>query len=156
MALLRETAFLRAFGMLKIPMIFFLSPTVVELGERRTVVRVPLTFRSRNHLGSMYFGALCTGADCAGGLLAMRYIRESGNRLSLVFKDFKAEFLKRPTTDVHFVCEDGRKVAALVRKAAATGERQTTPIRIVAFAAGDASEREPLARFTLGLSLKRR
>jgi acyl-coenzyme A thioesterase PaaI-like protein len=155
MALLRETAYLRAFGMFKIPMIFFLSPTVLELSEKRSVVKIPLTFRSKNHLGSMYFGALCTGADCAGGLLAVKHIRESGRNVSFVFKDFKAEFLKRPECDVHFVCDDGKKAAALVKKVIETGERHHTPLHIEARSPDDPEGAEPFARFTLNLSLKR-
>ncbi len=34
-------------------------------------IRIPLGWRTRNHLGSMYFGALATGADLVGGLLVM-------------------------------------------------------------------------------------
>ena len=74
MALFRETAFLRIFGVFKIPLIFFVKPTVVELTDNRAVVKIPCTYRTKNHLGSMYFGVLCTGADLAGGIMAMRLI----------------------------------------------------------------------------------
>src|SRR5262245_29826808 len=63
---------LRWWTFLRVPMAFFLSPSVVEASARRVVIRIPLTWRSKNHLGSMYFGALCVGADLAGGLLALR------------------------------------------------------------------------------------
>ena len=149
--MLRETLLLRAFGLFKIPMIFFVRPSVVELNDRRVVVKVPLRYRTKNHLGSMYFGVLCTGADCAGGLMAMRLLEPYGKRGSLVFKDFQAVFLKRPTQDVQFLCEDGDLVAELVRKAAASGKREEAPVRVVA---SIASEPEPVARFTLTLSLK--
>jgi len=55
----------------------------------------------------MYFGVLAVGADVTGGFLAMRYIQASTSKIALIFKDFKAEFLKRAEGDVHFVCEDG-------------------------------------------------
>ncbi|HTL11154.1 MAG TPA: DUF4442 domain-containing protein, partial [Bdellovibrionota bacterium] len=94
--MLKETLYLRAFGLIKIPMLWYLRPSVVELTDDRCVVKIPLRRRAKNHLNSMYFGALAAGADCAGGLMAMRLIRADGNRASLVFKDFHAEFLKRP------------------------------------------------------------
>src|SRR4051812_37497364 len=103
---LRETLVLRSFGFFKIPLLFFVSPSVVELTDEKCVVKIPLNRRTRNHLGSMYFGTLAIGADCAGGLIAMRLIQAEKAKVSLVFKDFKAEFLKRPEGDVHFTSED--------------------------------------------------
>src|SRR6185312_13903005 len=123
---LKETVRLRAVGLLKIPVLFFLSPSVVELDDYRCVVRIPLTRRSKNHLGSMYFGALCAGADCAGGLIAWKLSDEAaarGKKISLIFKDFKAEFLKRAEGDVFFTCEDGQAIRQLVERVLTTGER---------------------------------
>ena len=151
----KETTQLRAFGFLKIPLLFFVSPSVLELTDKRCVVKVPLTRRSRNHLKSMYFGALCIGADCAGGLIAYRAIEDSGENVSLIFKDFKAEFLKRAEGDVHFVCETGSEIRAAVRMAILTGERQSIPVPLVALIPALFGS-EPIARFELTLSLKKR
>ena len=152
---MRETVLLRTFGFLKIPLLFFISPSVVELSDNRCVVRVPLNRRTRNHLGSVYFGVLCAGADCAGGLVAMRQIQQSGAKIDLIFKDFKAEFMKRAEGDVHFICEQGEAVKALVRKAELSGERENMPVDIFA-TVPEKTGNEPVARFTLTLSLKNR
>ncbi|HUO84299.1 MAG TPA: DUF4442 domain-containing protein [Thermoanaerobaculia bacterium] len=151
----RQTLFVRVWSFLKIPALAFIRPTVVELNERRTVVRVRLRRRTRNHLSSMYFGVLCAGADCAGGLIAMLLIRNGGNRVSLIFKDFHAEFLRRPQGDVDFVCEDGEAIAALVQRVTESGEREHIPVTVRAFVPSESRD-EPVARFTLTLSLKRR
>jgi hypothetical protein len=103
----------------------------------------------------MYFGALCAGADLAGALTAMRRIEESGRRVSLIFKDVRASFLRRAEGDVVFACEDGAAVAALVERAIATGEREELPVTILARVVDDPSA-EPAAEFVLTLSLKRR
>src|SRR5262245_28523043 len=129
-----ETLRLRLWTLAKIPLLFFLRPSVVEATAERTVVRIPLTRRSRNHLGSMYFAALCAGADLAGALTAMRRIEASGRKISLIFKDVRAEFFKRVESDAFFACDDGVAVAALVRKAIESGEREELPVRIVATA----------------------
>ena len=47
-------------------MIFYAAPRIIQLDEDGCAVKIPLGFRTKNHLGSMYFGALCVGADCAG------------------------------------------------------------------------------------------
>ncbi len=151
---LKATLSLRAFGLTRIPMILFLSPRVVQVNNQRLEICIPLTYRSRNHLGSMYFGALAVGADCASGLLAMRLIEKRKDKeITLVFKDFNAKFLKRPEGDVHFSCEMGEAIAALVERAARTGERCNLPLEVTA-TVPKVSGAEPVATFVLTLSLK--
>src|SRR4051812_28877209 len=129
--MLRETGRLWLFGLLRIPLILFVAPRVVELNGERCVIEIPLNRRTRNHLRSMYFGVLAVGADLGGGLLAQHLIdREAGGKVSLVFKDFRAQFLKRPEGATRFTCEDGAMIRELVRKAVETGERQSAPVRI--------------------------
>ena len=150
----KATLQLRAFGMWKIPLLAYVRPRVLENSLDRFVVKIPLRHRTKNHLNSMYFGALAVGADCAGGFLALEHIRASGQKISLVFKDFKAEFLKRPESDVHFTCSDRDVIAALVSKTLATGERQNAAIQVIATCPKKSAD-EPVARFTLTLSLKK-
>jgi hypothetical protein len=153
--LLRETFYLRTFGLFKIPMIFYLRPTVLELTGEHAAIRVPLSFRSKNHLGSMYFGALCIGADCAGGLLVTKHMRERGAmNVSFIFKDVSARFLKRAEGDVHFACHDGKAIRKLLDEALDSGVRVNAPLTIVATVPSKSPE--PVAEFTLTLSLKRR
>ncbi len=149
-----DTLKLRALGFLKIPMIFFVSPTVVEINDRRCVIKVPLTRRTKNHWGSMYFGALSVGADCAGGLMAWRLgdQRHKG-KVSLIFKDFRAEFLKRPEGDTYFTCEDGEAIQVAIQETMQSGERKNIPVHITATVPSKLGE-EPVARFVLTLSLK--
>ncbi len=152
---IRETVVLRTFGFLKVPMLFYVGPVVQEMTDHHCVVKVPLTRRTKNHLNSMYFGALAVGAECAGGVIAMRYIQETGSKVSLIFKDFQAEFLKRAEGDVHFTCEQTKAVKDLVYRAMETGERQNMLLHIVATVPSKLGA-EPVARFKLTLSLKRR
>ena len=152
----KETLGLRMFGWLKIPLLASVRPSVVELSDTRCVIKVPLRRWSKNHLGSMYFGALAIGADCAGGLLAMDQIKRSGGQVSLVFKSFQASFLKRPESDVYFICEDGTAIRDQVRRALESEERITGPMSIQAAVKLPDGSFEPVAEFTLELSLKRK
>ena len=153
--LFKETAHLRLLG-LKVPVLLFLGPRIIELDDAGCAVSIPLGWRSGNHLiGSMYFGALCAGADLAGGLNAARLMRTKHRNMKLVFADLRAEFLKRADGDVLFRSRDGRRIAEAVRQADDTGERVTLPVEVVA-TVPDKYADEPVARFTLGLSLKRK
>jgi hypothetical protein len=153
--LIRETLALRIWAFRKIRLISYVRPRVIDLTDERCEIVVPLSWRTRNHLRSMYFGALCTGADAAVALAALRVSRTAGSRIGVIFKDMQAEFVKRAEGDVHFACDQGTEILALIRKAEGSGERENLPVRVVA-TVPKLSGSEPVARFKLTLSVKRR
>ncbi len=143
---------IRLFGLTKVPMIWYCRPKVIEHTDEKIEIKIPLRRRTKNHLGSMYFGVLAVGADITGGFLAMDPIQESGRKIALIFKDFKADFLKRPEGDVHFMCNDGAAIKELVDKAANSTERFNYKLNIAAVVPSISSE--VVAKFELTLSLK--
>jgi len=151
-----ETFRLRSFAAMRIPMLFWCLPTVTRLDETGCAVLIRLNRRTRNHLGSMYFGALCVGVDCAGGLIAYRQIQKSGKPVSLIFKDFKAEFLKRAEGDVEFLCDQGEEIREFVERVVASSERMELTVRVQARLAKSSSPEDLLGKFELTLSLKNR
>jgi acyl-coenzyme A thioesterase PaaI-like protein len=148
----QDTLFVRYFGLTKVPLIFFVSPSVITLDQDQCVVKIPLNRRTKNHLNSMYFGVLATGADLAGGLVAMKEIADSKRKVALSFKDFHADFLKRAEGDVHFVCTQIPEIKKFVASVIQTGERMNFPVYIEAIVPSLGSE--VVAKFTLTLSLK--
>lgn len=142
---------LRVFGLFKIPVIGFVNPKLIQLDNEKCILRIKLKRRTKNHLNSMYLGVLAVGADLACGMLGLYHIQESGKSISLVFKDMKADFLKRPDQDVDFICTQGAEVKKMVENSIKTGERQSIPLKIKAKCGGDI-----VSEFTLSLSLKYR
>ncbi|SVB79268.1 uncharacterized protein METZ01_LOCUS232122, partial [marine metagenome] len=145
---------LRLFGLTKIPLIYFCRPRVVSISEDSLEVKIKLGRRTRNHLNSMYFGVLSVGADVTGGFLAFEYMRASKSRISLIFKDFHADFLKRAEGDVHFLCDEGQKIQELIRQANKTGERENMPVHIIATV--PSISQDPVVKFILTLSIKKK
>lgn len=141
------------FGMLKVPLLGYVRPRVVEASSEQVVIKITLRRRTRNHLGSMYFGVLAAGADCAGGIIAMEAIAEQNRPIAMVFKDFTAQFLKRAEGDVFFSCTEGQAIRRLVAKAAASSAREELPVRVDATVPRQFGA-EPVATFVLTLSLK--
>lgn len=148
----QDTLFVRLFGLAKVPLIFFVSPSVIQLDNDICIVKIPLNRRTKNHLNSMYFGVLATGADLAGGLVAMKEITDSKQKVALSFKDFHAEFLKRAEGDVHFICTQIPEIKKFVAEVIASGERMNFPVQIEAVVPSKGSE--VVAKFILTLSLK--
>jgi acyl-coenzyme A thioesterase PaaI-like protein len=137
-------------GKFRIPLIGYCRPKLLQLDEETAVIRIRLRRRTRNHLGSMYFGALAVGADLASGIHAFYLAESKGYRISFVFKDVKGEFLKRAESDVRFISRGGAQVAGMMEEARRSGERQHLPVQVEALNAAG----EQVALFTLTLSVK--
>lgn len=149
----RSTLEIRSFGLTKVPLILYCMPTVLRLDDEACAVRIPLNWRTRNHYKSMYFGVLAVGADVAGGFLAMHHTHKSDKPVGLLFKDFKADFLKRPEADVVFSSTDGPAMAELVKQAVETGKRVNGITNVTATTPSLTGD-EPVAKFALTVSLK--
>jgi acyl-coenzyme A thioesterase PaaI-like protein len=149
---LKTNRLIRLFGVTKVPMIWYCRPKVIEHNDEKIEIQIPLKRRTKNHLGSMYFGVLAVGADITGGFLAMDPIQDSGRNIALIFKDFKADFLKRPEGDVHFICKDGLAIKELVDKVTHSTERHNYKLNIEAIVPSISTE--VVAKFELTLSLK--
>ena len=148
----KTTRLIQLFGITKVPMIWYCRPKVIEHTDEKIEIKIPLKRKTKNHLGSMYFGVLAVGADITGGFLAMDPIQESGRKINLIFKDFKADFLKRPEGDVHFTCNDGPAVKELVDRVSKSSDRHNFKLSIEATVPSISSE--VVAKFELTLSLK--
>ena len=145
--------FLWIFSRFKVPLIGYLRPRLIKLNTTEIVICLPLTRRSRNHLHSMYFGALSVGADLAGGLHGFYHAEQKKCKISLVFKSFQAKFIHRPESDVYFVCTEGEIVESMIEQTKKTGERVTQPIHVRAYT-DYPSLTEEVADFILELSVK--
>lgn len=120
---LKMTALINGMSWAKLPLLAFISPRVIKCTGPQSIVQVGLGFRTRNHLGVMYFGALAMGAELSIALKAVQEIQRSGQRIDFLFKNFKCEFHKRADGDVHFICDEAEKVAELIHESATSAER---------------------------------
>tara|TARA_Y100000590_G_C15645040_1_gene986495 strand:- start:486 stop:893 length:408 start_codon:yes stop_codon:yes gene_type:complete len=133
-------------------MILYCRPKVISINNSYVELKIPLRRRTKNHLNSLYFGVFAVGSDLTAGALAMRSIKKSNQKISLVFKDFHANFKMRAEGDVHFYCNEGEKIDTLVKKTVSSGSRENETINI--FAKVPSVSNEIVAEFTETLSLK--
>ena len=151
--LTRFKFFIWCFGRFKVPLIGHLKPRLIKLTDQEIVIKLKLNRRSKNHLNSMYFGALAIGADLAGGLHGFYHAEQANVKLSLAFKSFQAQFLRRPESDVFFICTMGDTVREMIIESQKTGERINKPLNVSAYIQYP-QQPEEVARFILELSLK--
>ena len=121
------------FGLVKIPLIRFVRPRIIEFDEEYITIRVPLRRRNKNHLKSMYFGAFAVGADLAAGFLAFWLFKERKLKASFAFKSFKSDFLRRAMHDVYFECRATKEILKAVNEAQESKERVNKMVRVNAY-----------------------
>jgi acyl-coenzyme A thioesterase PaaI-like protein len=137
-------------GVFKIPMIGFIHPRLISIDDQSVTIKIKLRRKSKNHLNSMYFGALAVGADIAGGIHTFYYSEQSGGKISFSFKDMKADFLKRAESDVTFISDGGDIIKSMLEKSKNTGDRQNDHVKVIAYN----ENKEVVAEFLMGVSLK--
>lgn len=151
-----NTLAVRLWSLQNVFLLWFVKPSVLEINDRGCVIKIPLSWRTRRRdIHAMYLGVLCMGADVASGLPAFDLVRRKKVRVSFIFKDIRAEFLKRAEGDVHFTNTDGRLIQGLIDRALESGEREEATVRVIATVPKKLGD-EPVARFELTLSIKRR
>jgi len=137
-------------GFFKIPLLHYVRPRLIEINDEKVVLKVTLRRRTKNHLNSMYFGALAVGADIAGGLQAFYFAERYGKKISFAFKSSTAQFLKRAETDTFFESNQGAVIVAALNKSMETGERVNDIVNVIA----KNTQGEIVATFEMGISLK--
>jgi hypothetical protein len=153
---MKPTTMVRLWSLQNVFLLWLIRPKILELTDNRCIVRVPLNWITRRRdIHAMYLGTLCMGADVAAGLISFKIVNERKERVVFIFKDLKAEFLKRAEGDVVFTNNDGHVVQDLLRRALETGERQEATVHITATVPSKLGD-EPVATFELTLSVKKK
>ena len=80
---------IRKFGLLKAPLIWLCRPKVIEHTDEKIEMAIRLRRRTKNHLGSMYFGALAVGADVQEDSLQWIPLRKVDDKFNLFLKTLR-------------------------------------------------------------------
>ena len=137
-------------GLFKIPLIGYVHPRLLFVDEKTVRVKIRLRRRTKNHLSSMYFGALAVGADIAGGIHVFYFSELAGKKVSFSFKSMKADFLKRAESNVIFESSDGQIIQEAILSSSQSGERVNSIVYVNALNTSN----EIVATFEMGVSIK--
>ena len=150
---LKYNLYLWYFSLTQVRLIHYCRPKIHDITEDGVTLFMPLDRRTRNHVKSMYIGAMVVGVDMVAGFTAMLKIRKSKRNVILIFKDLNAEFFKRAEGDVHYICKEGKAIEVAVEETLRTGERVNLPVPVIA-TVPDKFGDEPVAKFSITLSMK--
>lgn len=134
----------------KIPMIGFVRPKLLLLNDTEVEVKIRLRRRTRNHLKSMYFGALAVGSDIAAGIHTFYFAEKMEKKVSFAFKGMNAVFIKRAESDIIFKCNQGD----LILKAMEQSDKQKVRINETVVVNAIDSQGEIVAKFDMIISVR--
>lgn len=153
-------ALLQIASLLRIPLLGFMKPRVVELTPERSIVRVKLNYITRNHVGSMYFGALAMGAELSIGVKVFEKIQMQKAPVNFLFKDFDCQFHRKAQTDVDFCFLNIKAVEELIERVITTGEKAEGRFEGFALEKGQdpfvAKKEDKLMTYGLTLAVKKK
>lgn len=140
------------FMLAKLPLGLFAGLRLRSLDAESCVTSLPYGWRTTNPFRSMYFAAQSMAAELSTGALAMLAVDSSPESVAMLITGLEAEFGKKADAEVRFTCEDGGKIFAAVREAAAGGE----PAVVRAETVGRMADGTEVSRFVFTWSFKRR
>jgi hypothetical protein len=149
----KHNLFLWFFGLTKVRMIFFCRPKIVDISDEKVVLYIPLNRQTKNHVSSMYIGSLTVGVDLVTGLTAMLSIRKSKRKITLIFKDFNATFLKRAEGSTYFTCNHVKQIESAVHEVVKSKDRVNINVPVTATVPEKFGD-DVVAEFTITLSMK--
>src|SRR4030043_1827796 len=136
----------------QVPLNFLTGMRIRELNEHPCRVTVPYRWRNKNPFKSAFWAVLGMAAELSTGALVKMYTYKLDPAVAIIVGDCTGEFVAKATDLTTFVCNDGGRIAATVKKAVKTGEPQEVLCRTI----GYSREGEEVARFTFTWKMKRR
>ncbi len=121
----------------QLPLAAFAGLRVVRLDEARCEVALPGGWRTQNPFRSTYFAAQFMAAEMSTGAPALVLSRGGEASISMLVQDVRGRFVKKATGRTLFAFEDVAGMAAVIERAARSGE-------------GEAFVARPSARMTDG------
>jgi len=115
---------MRLFLCWKLPAAWFMGIRVRVCDLEHCVVELPFGWRSQNPFRSIYFAAQCAAGELSTGLLAMAHLQDKP-AVSMLVTHIEADFFKKTSETLRFICTDGNTLKSAIEQALATGEPQT-------------------------------
>lgn len=126
-----STSKFNMFTMVKLPSAWFTGVRLKNIDAQSATVSVQHRWINQNPFKSMFWAVQGMAAELATGALVMGYIRHSGKKISMLVVTNNAQFTKKATGRINFVCRDGEKIKEAIDKTIATGEGQTCWMKAV-------------------------
>ncbi|MBT8257719.1 MAG: DUF4442 domain-containing protein [Bacteroidia bacterium] len=113
------------FNMFKLPAAYFTGVRAKSLDDNQCTVQVRHKWINQNPFRSMFWAVQGMAAELTTGALVMGKIHDSGKSVSMLVLNNRAEFRKKATGKITFICDEGNKIDDALKQTIETGEGQT-------------------------------
>lgn len=141
---------LNIFLLFKLPSAYFSGIRVRSLGDDEAVATVKHKWINQNPFKSLYWATQGMASELTTGILVMKQIADSGEKISMLVTKQQGSFTKKATGRINFTCKDGKLIKKAIDKTIATGEGQT----IVMLAEGIDEHGDSVSKFEYEWSIK--
>ena len=149
--LLRPWSF-RAYLWANLPLAACAGLSLRRLDEAGCAVALPGGWRTQNPFRSTYFAAQAMAAEMSTGAPAMVFVRAAPASVAMILRGIEAVFTKKIQGPSLFTFDDVAGLAAVVSRAAASGDSES----YVGRSLGHGPDGQPAAEFRVTWSFKRR
>ena len=109
----------------KLPSAYLTGVRVQDLTDDFVIATVKLKWINKNPFQSMYWAIQGMAAELTTGILVMKHIASSGQKISMLVTHQTADFYKKATGKITFTCNDGKEIAEAIAQTIKTKEGQT-------------------------------
>jgi len=122
LALVGNSLKFRMFLLTKLPAAFFSGIRLVNFTESQAETEIRYGWFTRNPFRSVYFASMAMAAEMSTGVLALGRLYGLRPPVSMLVVKMEANYFKKATGAVRFVCRDGERIYESVQEAVKTGE----------------------------------
>ncbi|MCK5677756.1 MAG: DUF4442 domain-containing protein [Flavobacteriaceae bacterium] len=141
---------LNKFLLFKLPSAYFSGIRVTSINDKEAMASVKHQWINQNPFKSLYWATQGMASELVTGILVMKQIDKSGEKISMLVTKQNGSFTKKATGKITFICSDGDIIKKAIDKTIATGEGQN----IVMTAEGFNEEYESVSKFEYEWSIK--
>lgn len=119
------------FLLAKLPSAYICGVRLKSISALETKTSVKFKWINQNPFGSMFWAVQGMAAELATGALVMQKIQESGKNISMLVASNNAIFTKKARGRITFVCQDGKLLDGIIKKAIESGEGQVVLMKAI-------------------------
>ena len=120
---------INTFLLFKLPAAFFTGVRVKSISESSAIVNVKYNWINKNPFKSLFWAVQGMASELSTGILVMRSINNSGEKVSMLVTNMSAVFTKKAIGKIQFKCNDGLLIEKAIEKAIQTKEGQTVIVK---------------------------
>jgi Domain of unknown function (DUF4442) len=135
-----------------LPMAFLAGLRILELDDAKSVVGIRYKYLNKNPFRSLYFACLSMAAEMSTGVFGFIHTHDGKPSIAMLITGMQAEFTKKATGNIRFICEEGNRIKNVVDEA----RKSTEPITIDIKSTGINEAGDVVATFVFKWSFKAR